>query len=67
MTPNPAKGLFDLRYEILLFISYNRNAHLWLSLLLKFEFARARTRTFYIEVISFQCRQILVKINNSNF
>ena len=37
---------------------------LWL---LKFEFARARIRTFYIEMILFQCHQILVKTNNSNF
>jgi hypothetical protein len=32
---------------------------------LKFEFARARIHTFYIEIISFHCRQILVKTNNS--
>jgi hypothetical protein len=66
--------LMDLRYEILLFISYNYNVHrhylrilscgCWPVVAAKIWILRARDLYW---IISFQCRQILVKINNSNF
>jgi hypothetical protein len=75
MTLNSAKGLFDLRYEILLFnfISYNYNVHrpYYLIYLVAVEAAKiwicARENSFVLYwIISIQCCQILVKINNSN-
>jgi hypothetical protein len=58
---------YCLYHRIITFIDPIISFILLLLWLLKFEFARARIRTFYIEIISFQCHQILVKTNNSNF
>jgi hypothetical protein len=70
--------LIDLmRYVLLLFISYNYNVHRPYYFILSCGCTSLLTVTakiwicareiLYIEIILFQCRQILVKTNNSNF